>query len=106
MAKKILVTGGCGFVGRHLIKKLSQDPANDITVIDDLSTGSHPDVWPNHLKSNIAHFIQGDCIPFFEASNDAFDVVFHLAAVVEGRLTIEHNPLKVAKDLMIDAAMF
>ena len=33
-------------------------------------------------------------------------MVFHLAAVVEGRMTIDHNPLKVAKDLIIDAAMF
>jgi GDP-L-fucose synthase len=106
MAKKILVTGGCGFVGRHLVKKLSQDPENIITIIDDLSTGLHPGAWPDYLRARVATFIQSDCIPYFETSMDRFDVVFHLAAVVEGRLTIEHNPLKVAKDLMIDAAMF
>src|SRR5579871_1314496 len=39
-----LVTGGCGFVGRHLIQRLSGE-GHDLWVIDDLSTGLHPDLW-------------------------------------------------------------
>ncbi len=37
--KKIIVTGGAGFIGSHLIKKLIDNGAEEILVIDDLSTG-------------------------------------------------------------------
>jgi UDP-glucose 4-epimerase len=35
----ILVTGGCGFVGSHLVKKLVKDTFNNILVLDNFSTG-------------------------------------------------------------------
>jgi GDP-L-fucose synthase len=106
MKKRILVTGGCGFVGRHLVHRLSQNKDNEITIVDDISTGLKLEEWPAHLRCDIEKVIYDDCINFFEKEKASFDVIFHLAAVVEGRMTIEHNPLKVAKDLMIDAAMF
>ena len=37
--KKIIVTGGAGFIGSHLVKKLIDNGAEKILVIDDLSTG-------------------------------------------------------------------
>jgi len=43
--KKILVTGGCGFVGRHLIKELSKESNIEVWIIDDLSNGKHPQKW-------------------------------------------------------------
>jgi len=36
---KILVTGGCGFVGSNLVDILVQDPNNEVWVVDDLSSG-------------------------------------------------------------------
>ena len=43
MSKKILVTGGCGFVGRHLISYLlSESSENEIWIVDNLSTGKNP----------------------------------------------------------------
>src|SRR5689334_3681093 len=39
-----LVTGGCGFVGRHLTNRLLASGA-DVWIIDNLSTGQHPDHW-------------------------------------------------------------
>ena len=43
--RKILITGGCGFVGRHLISRLCRDSNVELWVIDNLSTGRHPAEW-------------------------------------------------------------
>ena len=37
--KKIIITGGAGFIGSHLIEKLIKTEVEEILVIDDLSTG-------------------------------------------------------------------
>jgi len=42
--KNWLITGGCGFLGTALIKKLLQDPANNIRVLDNLSVGTKEDL--------------------------------------------------------------
>src|SRR5260370_26142075 len=36
--KRVLVTGGAGFIGSHLVERLARD--NDVTVLDDFSVGS------------------------------------------------------------------
>jgi nucleoside-diphosphate-sugar epimerase len=46
-----------------------------------------------------------DCRDYFKQSNDKFDLVIHLAAIVGGRQTIDNNPLSVATDLSIDSEM-
>jgi len=79
---KILITGHKGFVGRYFIKKYSN---HDITGID--------------IKDG------NDCRDFFKLSNDRYDLVIHLAAIVGGRQTIDNNPLSVATDLSIDSEM-
>lgn len=44
--KKILVTGGAGFVGSHLVDKLMME-GHEVTVVDNLFTGQ---------KKNVAHW--------------------------------------------------
>ena len=39
--KKIIITGGAGFIGSHLIEKLIKTEVEEILVIDDLSTGKN-----------------------------------------------------------------
>ena len=36
--KKVVVTGGLGFIGSHLVEALVED--NDVTIIDNMSTGT------------------------------------------------------------------
>jgi GDP-L-fucose synthase len=63
--------------------------------------------WPLFEPRDFANFAfhREDCRDFFRRyPEENFDYVFHLAAVVGGRLVIEYNPLAVADDLSIDAA--
>ncbi len=108
--QKVLVTGGAGFVGRHLVRRLLErgDEVHCVDPIVDLTGGIHPggDGWPlfDPRAHDGFHFHAEDCRAFFNRrDDDDFDLVFHLAAIVGGRLVIETNPLAVADDLSIDA---
>ena len=109
--RKILVTGGCGFVGRNLIKKLLENSNNLVVCVDSLEpfTGcKHPSEWPEFSPLDFSNFEfrHLDCRLFFANDVSYFDEVFHLAAMVGGRLMIENNPLAVGEDLSIDSIMF
>ncbi|HEY5653423.1 MAG TPA: NAD-dependent epimerase/dehydratase family protein [Pontiella sp.] len=105
---KVLVTGGCGFVGRHLIQRLLPDghEVHCVDVMEPLSGAVSPESWPflNPLEYDNFHFYKDDCRNWFKQVWDTdFDYAFHLAAMVGGRAMIENNPLAVADDLSIDA---
>lgn len=108
MSRKILVTGGAGFVGRHVVGRLLElgDEVHCVDVIAPM-TGARPlQKWPlfSPLDYKNFHFYHEDCRDYFSRVSDTdFDYVFHLAAMVGGRLMIENNPLAVADDLSIDA---
>lgn len=103
---QVLITGGCGFVGRHFAHKLAQDPRNEIVVVDDMSSGVEMTQWMLHPE-NRAVFFRRDCRKFFEQyPASSFDLIIHCAAVVGGRLKIEGDPLAVAADLAIDSDFF
>ena len=108
---RILVTGGAGFVGRHLIKRLLQEPNNTIVCVDNLTPGTggiHPKDWlpKAFLDSKNFEFINLDCREYFRSQVCDFDEIFHLAAIVGGRAVIEGNPILVASDLAIDSDMW
>lgn len=124
-AKPALISGGCGFVGRHLVRRLLKD-GYSIWIVDDCSTGLHPDKWlpgsnvRKEIRSGVIEyhagrvvFVHGDARDFFSGRIDlgklkepAFGDVFHLAAVIGGRATIDGNPMAVAIDLALDALCF
>ncbi|MFN2507164.1 MAG: NAD-dependent epimerase/dehydratase family protein [Chthoniobacterales bacterium] len=107
--RKVLVTGGAGFVGRHLVKRLldARDEVHCVDNIEPLTGGISPDSkWPLYEPRDYKnfHFHGEDCRHYFKRVADKdFDIAFHLAAVVGGRLVIEQNPLAVAEDLSIDS---
>ena len=89
---KFLVTGGCGFIGSHLVEKLIEE-GNYVEVIDDLSTGSLDNVSSFLNNSNFSLVI--DTIlnyPILEELVKKADFVFHLAAVVGVKRVLE-NPI-------------
>lgn len=111
--EKALITGGAGFVGRHVCARLVK-MGYEVTVVDNFYPGSgclEPSRWLPHLRpeGSRVKLVRADCRQFFReygAHSEKFDVVVHLAAVVGGRLVIEGDPLAVGVDLSIDAEFF
>jgi UDP-glucuronate decarboxylase len=96
--RKILITGGAGFIGSSLAVKLAEDKGNVITIVDNLLTGDL-----NRIpKVDNVKFIKGDVNDNQVISSifygNHFDYVFHYAAVVGVKRTIE-NPIMVLDDL-------
>ena len=87
--KKILVTGGAGFIGFHLTKKLLENGA-DVTVYDNMSNGK-----PENVKDNPkAKFVKGDILDVKKLSSlPAFDLIYHLAAQVVVPYSMENPTL-------------
>lgn len=80
-----LVTGGCGFIGSHLVERLLAD-GHKITVLDDLSTGKRENI-PAQVT-----FVKGcitDAKLVEKCLNDA-DGCFHLAAIASVQKSVEN----------------
>lgn len=67
----ILVTGGCGFIGSHLVDHLI-DHGEDVTIIDSLYTGNHINHRANFIPNRVEDF------DFRKMKKP--EVIFHLAA--------------------------
>ncbi|HVF38862.1 MAG TPA: NAD(P)-dependent oxidoreductase [Gemmatimonadaceae bacterium] len=107
--KRILITGGAGFVGRRFCKRFL-DAGDEVHCVDPIAPdtgGLDPGGgWPMFSPRDYSsfHFHPVDCRQWFrEHPGDEFDYVLHLAALVGGRAMIENRPLAVADDLSIDA---
>ena len=82
MSKRILITGGAGFVGSHLADALLER-GHQVRVFDNLTQQVHLDGRPAYLDREI-EFIQGDMRDGerLAAALSGIEVVFHLAAAV------------------------
>ena len=91
--KRILITGGAGFIGSHLTETLLAQ-GHHVTVVDDESTGSASNLA--HLQAeNGLSYIQGDIgdIDLVQKVIRDVDQVYHLAAAV-GVALIAKEPLE------------
>ena len=87
--KHILVTGGAGFIGSHLVERLLSD-GESIVVIDDFSTGSLENL--RAVKKNprlrIVQSKISDCVELPQLAVKA-EFIFHLAATVGVELVVK-----------------
>lgn len=88
---KILVTGGCGFIGSHVVDAYVAG-GHDVAVVDDLSTGSIRNLNPAATFHETD--INDDLDAIFSAEN--FDVINHHAAQINVRTSVA-DPLYDAR---------
>lgn len=118
--QRFLVTGGCGFVGRSLVRRLLKE-SNEIWILDDLSIGKGPGEWlgegftKKKVENGYLLYSDGSSKVYFKKLDileiggedlPDFADVFHLASIVGGRELIDGNPILIAKDLAIDSIFF
>jgi len=86
---KIIVTGGAGFIGSHLVDRILSE-GHEVVVIDDLSQGRLENV-SRHLNNDSFKFIEADIREFarVEAIVKDADAIFHEAAVVSATKSLE-----------------
>jgi len=103
---KCLITGGCGFIGRHFTKKMV-DLGYKVTVVDNMYSNSAllPSKWAKHLLCEF-EFINSDIIEYLKTNDSYFDIIIHAAAIVGGRQTIENDPLLISYNITIDNELF
>ena len=96
--KKVLVTGGAGFIGSNLVDRLIEMGIS-VTVIDDLSTGKKENINPK------AEFYECSLVDLNDVNSKTIfsdvDVVFHLAALARVQPSIE-DPINFNKITTIE----
>src|SRR5258705_7864098 len=84
MPKRILVTGGAGFVGSHTVDALRQR-GHAVRIFDSLSPQVHSDGLPENLPADV-EVVRGDMrdLNAVRRALDGIEVGYHLAAAVGG----------------------
>ena len=98
---KVLVTGGAGFIGSHLVDAL-METGYEVRVLDDLSAGSLENIkqW---LEDERFEFMRGDMRDFetVKRAVKGVDAVFHLAANPEVRIGSQSPELLYETNVLI-----
>jgi UDP-glucose 4-epimerase len=92
-SKSVVVTGGAGFIGSHLVDRLVSE-GNEVTVIDNLVNGKRANLR-DALKTGHVQLVEADIVNFDDIRpyfDNAF-CVFHLAALADIVPSVEH-PLR------------
>jgi UDP-glucose 4-epimerase len=96
LVNRVLVTGGAGFIGSHLVDRLVSE-GSDVVVLDDFSNGKRENLNEHFGKPNFC-LVEGDVKDKADVKKAlaGVDVVFHLAAIVSVDFSVK-NPLLVNK---------
>jgi UDP-glucose 4-epimerase len=85
--KRVLVTGGAGFIGSNLVRLVRESTGADVVVLDNLSSG-----YRDNLDGQSLTFLEGDVrdADAVRSAIDGCDTVFHFAASVGNTRSIDH----------------
>ena len=81
--RRIIVTGGGGFIGFHLADYLSQQADTQITIIDNLSRGKADEMFAELTTRENVIFLNEDMTQknFYAKLSGHYDEIYHLAAI-------------------------
>lgn len=90
--KKVVITGGCGFIGANLVYTLSKE--NEVVVIDDISTGKLENI-DELIKSQEITLVKGDIrdLDLLKRTFSNSDYVFHLASIPSVIMSVKEPEL-------------
>lgn len=96
-SRTILVTGGAGFIGSHLIDRLLQSPATTVVALDSFSDFYDPRRKRTNVRTHLTHanyrLVEADICDFAQLqavlAGTACDAIVHLAAGVGVRPSLE-----------------
>lgn len=96
---KIIVTGGAGFIGSHLVDRLVEEN-HEVMVLDNLSSGDEKFIAPHFGKDNFqfhkVDLLHDDIADFFDGAEE----VWHLAANPEVRLGAENTRIHLEQNVI------
>ena len=97
--RSILVTGGAGFIGSHLVERLLLD--NEVTVLDNFSSGRIEFLTPYRDNPDF-HLLTGDLMnpEMLDNAVSGKDFVFHLAANPDVKLGAEDTHVHLEQNVM------
>ena len=97
-----MVTGGAGFIGRHLVAKLLDD-RHEITIFDNFSSSSKNDI--TNLLENGVSLVTGDILDYdlLLKSMSNYDFVIHLAA--QTSVSRSSTDPKTTADIIVDGTV-
>jgi len=97
--KSILITGGAGFIGSHLVDKLTSE--NAVTVLDDLSSGKKEHL-ADHLDRSGFELVEADLLDRKAVCQAVAgkDLVFHLAANPDVKLGAEDTRVHLDQNVL------
>ncbi|MEU2711508.1 NAD-dependent epimerase/dehydratase family protein [Streptomyces sp. NPDC007205] len=98
--KKILVTGGAGTIGSHLVDLLAEGGAREIVVLDNFVRGRRANL-AQALTSGVVEVVEGDIrdADTVRKATEGASLVFHLAAI---RITQCAEEPRLANEVLVD----
>ncbi len=100
MKNKVIVTGGAGFIGSHMVDRLLSE-GNQVTVIDNLSSG-RMEVLEHNIGNPDFKFTRLDLLELEKLKKTiaGADIIFHLAANPDVRLGAENTKVHLEQNII------
>ena len=97
---KIMVTGGAGFIGSHIVDRLLEE-GNEVLVYDNLSSGKL-DFISHHMNKKNFRFVKADLLNFdiLNREMQGIDLVYHVAANPDVRIGASDTKIHIEQNVM------